>query len=34
MTVQPVSGEWFIAGFHIMQESAARFFRGKMIYTE
>ena len=29
MTVQLVSGEWFIAGFQIMQESAARFFRDK-----
>ena len=27
MTVQSVSGERFIAGFQIMQESAARFFR-------
>ena len=26
MTVQPVSGEWFIAVFQIMQESEAKFF--------
>ena len=27
MSIQSVSGERFIAGFQIMQESAARFFR-------